>query len=204
MFIAMNSVNLKNSVDAGLDGEDSGYSEMVTRFCMPLCSRDSQVREIALETMGKTVEGWLDGYGSPKHHCPQTNQNQMSSSPPGGASCAIPSNGHCVDEVDGVGDSGATNGNVKIVPKEYLDLVMIHLPAVLRLSINCPFTDVRVKCGTILKLVEERGVPVPKPTVHGPSAYIPPDELPPLGTHNEQCKVISRVDCLTHWALNNV
>ncbi|KAG8228010.1 hypothetical protein J437_LFUL003645 [Ladona fulva] len=155
MFMAMNSVNLKNSVDTGFDGEDSGFSELVTRFCMPLCSRDSQVREIALEAMGKTVEGWLDGYGSPKHHCPPN--SQRSSSPPVGVAIGVPSNGHCTNEVDGIvdgGNGGPPNGNGKIVPKEYLDLVMIHLPAVLRLSINCPFADVREKCKEILNLVK--------------------------------------------------
>ncbi|XP_069680558.1 uncharacterized protein [Periplaneta americana] len=33
---------------------------------------------------------------------------------------------------------------------------------------------------------EERGMPVPHPTIHGPSAYIPVEELPSLGTFNEQ------------------
>ncbi|XP_015110750.1 sestrin-3 [Diachasma alloeum] len=61
---------------------------------------------------------------------------------------------------------------------KYLSLVMLHLPVILRLSVNCPFQNVRVKCAEILHMVKDRGLPVPEPAFSGPSAFIPASELP--------------------------
>ncbi|XP_047101818.1 uncharacterized protein LOC124720473 [Schistocerca piceifrons] len=138
--------------------------DLITRFCMPVCSRDTHTRELALDVIEKTVEGWLDGYGSPRH-------TRMSLIPPSHRLENFSTNGHCYTDTVSSGDG------IRSVPKEYLSLVTLHLPALLRLSVNCPFLDVRDKCKRVLKLVQERGLPVPHPTIHGPSAYIPPDEV---------------------------
>lgn len=104
--------------------------DLISRFCMPICSRDNEIREVALDVISKTVEGWLDGVGSPKHYrLPQNATN--------GCACA-----------DIVGNP------VSEVPKEYLDLVALHLPIILRLSISCPFINVREKCQHILEIVQ--------------------------------------------------
>ncbi|KAK0080474.1 hypothetical protein PV325_013893 [Microctonus aethiopoides] len=56
---------------------------------------------------------------------------------------------------------------------KYLSLVTLHLPVILRLSVNCPFQNVRIKCAEILQMVKERGLPVPEPAFGGPSAFVP-------------------------------
>lgn len=40
---------------------------------------------------------------------------------------------------------------------KYLSLVTLHLPVILRLSVNCPFLNVRTKCAEILQVVKVRG-----------------------------------------------
>lgn len=108
--------------------------DLVARFCMPICSRDNEIREVALDVISKTVEGWLDGVGSPKHcrlsHASRENARN-------GCECA-----------DIFGNP------VHDIPKEYLDLVALHLPIILRLSISCPFINVREKCQHILEIVQ--------------------------------------------------
>lgn len=41
-------------------------------------------------------------------------------------------------------------------PNKYLSLVTLHLPVILRLSVNCPFQNVRTKCAEILQMVKVR------------------------------------------------
>lgn len=122
------SVANNNATESGgaTGGQFNGYEvDIVSRFCLPLCSRDQHTREVALERIEKTVQGWLDGYGSPKRNDRHGNAN---------------------DATDG------TNGH--LTEGEYLALVRLHLPAMLRLSQNCPFADVRDKCGQILHRVK--------------------------------------------------
>ncbi|XP_067124841.1 sestrin-3 [Centruroides vittatus] len=52
-----------------------------------------------------------------------------------------------------------------------------HLPYLLMLSIQCPFTDVREKCTLILEILQNKGVKVPKPVSIGPSSFIPTKEV---------------------------
>lgn len=105
--------------------------ELLKRFCSPLCSRDTAVREVALNVIEKTVEGWLDGYGSPKRLRPIEV-----------ADCE-----DCYEvETEESGDIVVKETK----PNDYLSLVTFHLPAILRLSVNCPFQDVRDKFLKIL------------------------------------------------------
>ncbi|XP_017776301.1 PREDICTED: uncharacterized protein LOC108562458, partial [Nicrophorus vespilloides] len=108
--------------------------DLISRFCVPICSRDNEIREVALDVISKTVEGWLDGVGSPKHYrLSQTDRRR----PTGVCACSDSSNSAAVD-----------------VPREYMDLVALHLPIILRLSISCPFANVREKCQHILEVVQ--------------------------------------------------
>lgn len=115
--------------------------DLISRFCMPICSRDNEIREVALDVLSKTVEGWLDGVGSPKHYRlgAQTDRRRLVQNVAASNGCA------CSDIV---------GNTVNDVPKEYLDLVSLHLPIILRLSISCPFINVREKCQHILEIVQ--------------------------------------------------
>ncbi|KAI8791538.1 sestrin-1 isoform X2, partial [Biomphalaria glabrata] len=59
--------------------------------------------------------------------------------------------------------------------KSYLQSMM---PGFLRLSIVCPFDDVRDKCSMLLAEIKERGrdLKVPEPINVGPSHFIPSSE----------------------------
>ncbi|XP_025834302.1 sestrin homolog, partial [Agrilus planipennis] len=143
--------------------------DVITRFCMPICSRDNEIREVALDVISKTVENWLDGVGSPKHYRFADRRRVVATGAVGG--CAY---------------ADITDNLFSEISIEYLDLVTLHLPIILRLSLSCPFVNVREKCEHILDVVKRRGLPVPYPLIHGPSAYINADELPPLGNFNEK------------------
>lgn len=158
--------------------------DLISRFCLPICSRDNEIREVALDVISKTVEGWLDGIGSPKHYRLSHVERRMTqNSSSNGCACS-----------DIVGNS------MNDIPKEYVDLVTLHLPIILRLSISCPFANVREKCQHILEVVQSRGLPIPYPVILGPSAFIDPEELPPLGTYNEK---IQRWDKHCHLQMIN-
>lgn len=113
--------------------------DLISRFCMPICSRDNEIREVALDVISKTVEGWLDGVGSPKHYRLAQMDRRPLQNATKGCACA-----------DYVGNS------VQDIPREYVDLVALHLPIILRLSISCPFANVREKCQHILDVVQVR------------------------------------------------
>ncbi|KOX72062.1 hypothetical protein WN51_00923 [Melipona quadrifasciata] len=70
----------------------------------------------------------------------------------------------------------ALDGPRQAQANKYLSLVSLHLPVILRLSVNCPFQNVRIKCAEILEMVKDRGLPVPVPAFDGPSAFVPTSE----------------------------
>ncbi|KAI4480122.1 hypothetical protein M0804_010483 [Polistes exclamans] len=76
----------------------------------------------------------------------------------------------------------ALDGPRQTQANKYLSLVTLHLPVILRLSVNCPFQNVRIKCAEILEMVKDRGLPVPEPAFDGPSAFVPTSEVSHL--HN--------------------
>ncbi|XP_034938771.1 sestrin-3 isoform X1 [Chelonus insularis] len=73
---------------------------------------------------------------------------------------------------------------------KYLSLVTLHLPIILRLSVNCPFENVRAKCEEILQMVKDRGLSIPEPVFDGPSAFIPSSELPSLSSLDEKTHML--------------
>lgn len=48
----------------------------------------------------------------------------------------------------------ALDGPRQAQANKYLSLVTLHLPVILRLSVNCPFQNVRIKCAEILEMVK--------------------------------------------------
>ncbi|XP_031780334.1 uncharacterized protein LOC100679073 isoform X2 [Nasonia vitripennis] len=70
----------------------------------------------------------------------------------------------------------ALDGPRQAQANKYLSLVSLHLPVILRLSVNCPFQNVRIKCAEIIQMIKDRGLPVPEPSFDGPSAFVPVSE----------------------------
>ncbi|KAJ3629269.1 hypothetical protein MTP99_013671 [Tenebrio molitor] len=160
-----NNNELSRSREVDPDSYDGLFRDLdlISRFCMPICSRDNEIREVALDVISKTVEGWLDGVGSPKHYrMPQTERRRLQNA----------SNGCACSDIVG--------NTVNDVPKEYLDLVSLHLPIILRLSISCPFINVREKCQHILEIVQVS----PHPIKYSPSLET---GAPPRGSPSPLC-----------------
>ncbi|XP_017881716.1 sestrin-1 [Ceratina calcarata] len=84
----------------------------------------------------------------------------------------------------------ALDGPRQAQANKYLSLVTLHLPVILRLSVNCPFQNVRIKCAEILEMVKDRGLPVPMPAFDGPSAFVPTSELPDLNNLDEKTHIL--------------
>ncbi|XP_020293093.1 sestrin-1 isoform X2 [Pseudomyrmex gracilis] len=84
----------------------------------------------------------------------------------------------------------ALDGPRQAQANKYLSLVTLHLPVILRLSVNCPFQNVRIKCAEILQMVKDRGLPVPVPAFDGPSAFVPLSELPDLNNLDEKTHML--------------
>ena len=130
-----NNSNSTYNHDVHHHREETFDMELIKRFCTPLCTRDMAVREVALNVIEKTVEGWLEGYGSPKKDiCCQED----------------PCEPFYEVETDESGDIVVKETK----PNDYLSLVTLHLPAILRLSVNCPFDDVRDKFLKILQNIK--------------------------------------------------
>lgn len=128
------NTNLNHHHDNNHQRENSFDMELIKRFCTPLCTRDMAVREVALDVIEKTVEGWLEGYGSPKKFRGDDNDFED----------------FYEVETDESGDIVVKETK----PNDYTSLVTLHLPAILRLSVNCPFEDVRDKFVKILQNIK--------------------------------------------------
>lgn len=115
-----NNTNNNNRDDIELSGRLVSDLDLISRFCTPICCRDAESRERALDAIGMTVQGWLDGAGSPARGRRQS-RPQI---------------------------------NVSDVNSEHTRLVTLHLPILLRLSLNCPFVNVRERCQNILDVVK--------------------------------------------------
>ncbi|XP_075215418.1 uncharacterized protein LOC142321308 [Lycorma delicatula] len=88
--------------------------------------------------------------------------------------------------VNQVSNGNITNGSNS--KTDYTSLLTIHIPVLLRLSVSCPFSDVRDRCKHILQLINGRcGLTVPFHKVKiGPSHFIPAEDLPSVGSSDEQ------------------
>ncbi|XP_076288753.1 sestrin isoform X1 [Lasioglossum baleicum] len=80
----------------------------------------------------------------------------------------------------------ALEGPKQAQANKYLNLVTLHLPGILRLSVNCPYQNVRIKCAEMVQMVKDRGLPVPVPAFDGPSNFVPTSELPDLNNLDEK------------------
>lgn len=144
MFVQteFNKTNNNNEINKAVEELPNDFLfrdlDLISRFCTPICSRDNEIREVALDVISKTVEGWLDGIGSPKH-CRLTHAGRAENTTNG---CAC--------------DANILGNPISDIPKQYLDLVTLHLPIILKLSISCPFGNVREKCQHILEVVQVR------------------------------------------------
>lgn len=80
------------------------------------------------------------------------------------------------------------------------------LPSLLRLSLRCPFDDVRSKFSEMLLDIEERGrgMKVPRPLRHGPSRFIAEREIVPVDTDDEETHMVFLASFLQNNRLEHV
>ncbi|XP_066250679.1 sestrin homolog [Euwallacea similis] len=153
-------------------------------------AKTNEVQELALDIVSKMVESWLDPTNIVQElpcscrsdalsHIKGPNSVQKETNFDGG------SKGNEKRPRCNTGDKIASRGP-NPVTKEYLSLVSLHLPVILRLCFACPFRKVREKCRGILEVVRGKGLPVPSPRVMGPSSFVQFSELPFMGTCDEK------------------
>lgn len=92
--------------------------DFIKRFSSPLCSRDPNVRELALTDIEKSVTDWLR---------------------------RLPDGDEQYDDEE--------DGDIVLIENDF-SLLTVCLPAILRLSVNCPFQDVRDKFAKLLFLLK--------------------------------------------------
>ncbi|CAG8505229.1 16231_t:CDS:2 [Funneliformis caledonium] len=86
-------------------------------------------------------------------------------------------------------DSADDNDDAEISEEEAKESLRLHLLTMLRMSIDCPFPDVRLSFEKCLEDLRMAGVPVPVPIYPAPSFYIAPEDIltlewPPENTSN--------------------
>jgi hypothetical protein len=86
------------------------------RFVHCLSNRDPNVRNEGFESITRSIDAWIDGYGSPP-------------APDGTPTLSVL--------------NGVTANPDELLTEHILDLV--------RLSLQCPFEDVRERCGNLLE-----------------------------------------------------
>lgn len=89
------------------------------RFLYGLATKDQPARALALDSIVRAFDSWIEGYGSPKElvidHVEQQENNEI------------------------------------ILSTDFKHLITEQLPDLLRLSLLCPFADVRERCANILE-----------------------------------------------------
>eukprot|EP00128_Syssomonas_multiformis_P000299 Colp12_sorted_trinity150504_noHs@12120 len=79
-------------------------------------------------------------------------------------------------------------------------LLKTHLPGILRLSLRCPFEEVRIGLTELLRSLEEKGLSTPKPKhALGPSFFIPRNLTVDPTTHSEELSPLF-IDAFLHDA----
>nr|XP_039250286.1 sestrin-3-like [Styela clava] len=95
------------------------------------------------------------------------------------------SNGH--KEKCAISSNSANSQEVDLNAFGTPDQVLTHLlKSFLRLSMWCPFDDVRLGCKETLHYFENQGINIPKILVEEPSSFIPHSHIPPVDTDDEQ------------------
>ncbi|CAH1798599.1 unnamed protein product [Owenia fusiformis] len=150
----------------------AGYrDEESLRFLFGACHKNVVLRTQAFETISKTLDGWFDGYGSPKD---------------GNALFENHQNGEVLDSVDSM-----------------RPLITEQLPDILRLAETCPFPDVRGKCESLLRELQDRGLKIPRRCAHGPSDFIPQHDVIPVDTDVEETRTLYEEAFLQNNRLEN-
>ncbi|RZF37055.1 hypothetical protein LSTR_LSTR012398 [Laodelphax striatellus] len=80
-----------------------------------------------------------------------------------------------------VDDSKISNGNITNGDNAHVDyksMIIMHIPALLRLSVSCPFWDVRDKCQQLIDSIREKaGIEIPfHHSSVGASFFIPQED----------------------------
>lgn len=142
-----------------------------------MTSRDRNKRELALQSLSQQVLTLGTYYTNGRR-----NMDKM-----GRGHSPVDSEFADVGQtVFGHGDSaGYDSGNFhqSTMPQAVLKYIM---GTFLRLSLWCPYENVRDGCGRALTHFSELGIKVPEVMVSEPSSFIPSNQIPPVDTDDEQ------------------
>ncbi|CAG8707500.1 14589_t:CDS:2 [Acaulospora morrowiae] len=141
-----------------------------------LWDKSFEKRKETLETIENTINGWVNssprfGTRNPDAERSPTNTPQSDLSTPEVAS----------DLNDGIAEEAERS-------------LELHLLTILRMSINCPFADVRNRFKVLLGKLTSNRVSVPSPVYPFPSLYISPKEMYTLEWDKPSEGIIPDVD----------
>ena len=100
------------------------------RLLYGICSRDAGTRKQVLDNVVKIFDSWLGGYASP-----QTVHRVV----------------NCDNNCNGISQNGDLINGLVV---DFKQLIHEQVPDLLRLSVSCPFSDVRDRCKQILADLE--------------------------------------------------
>lgn len=79
-----------------------------------------------------------------------------------------------------------TNRQRENVENGFENSISDILPCILRLSLRCPFSDIRQSCSDLLNAIKGKGIKIPRPVFKGASSFIPSKEVVAMDTDDEQ------------------
>lgn len=147
------------------------YEDTQRQFIL-LTSTDRATRETALDTLREQIWSLVE-FLTQKNGISLENADHASNGPQ--KSCVSPAS----NSRNPSGDLSTSFGT----PKQVLNHL---LGSFLRLSMWCPYEDVRVGCKETLMYLKQNGINVPKALVKEPSSFIPHSHIPPVDTDDEE------------------
>eukprot|EP01136_Pigoraptor_vietnamica_P034938 Opistho-1_new@99481 len=158
--------------DAEARRSDAGEVDLTSAFFMRLRLADEEERRPILESICDIVRSWALGGPSGAHAVVQHHiGDSLEHSGSGVSSPRRLSFGSTVGLGDAIDEAAAELRRA--------ELLKAHLPTVLRLSVECPFRDIRKAFKALLAELKAAGVSVPRRRFLGPSRFIPKGKLVP-------------------------
>nr|XP_002129228.1 sestrin-3 isoform X2 [Ciona intestinalis] len=165
--------------DYALESPEELTYDAAQRLFEQLSNKDESIRKLGLNNLTRSIFIWV------KSDFPQLDSND--NSPRQRLGSASDRRGWDKTPLSRQGSSESAPATVPNSPhSEPARIVQQALASLLRLSIRCPFSDVRDRCSEILRDLKDKNVVVPTPVRVDVSRFIPRDEIHPIDTDDEQ------------------
>ena len=160
-------------------------------------SDDEHIRRLACDNLFAVVKSWaqlvLSHFMSPTVESATFNSTEEANASNVEPSSVASPDGSAVGNAssaesprfDGVSNADADR---EVAGEETRIMLNQHILIILRMSINCPFADVRSRFADILSYLNSMGIMIPRPVHNSPSYFIPPEKIVPLDSDDEETR----------------